>query len=277
MKGCLTLIGLGLLVIFVFYVVASINSGLDNAASARRQEENKQVYKDKEKAFDDEVNKASTFLRSKNYAEARVHYTAALKIETSMDKRLDTTLVNPVRKDLLLTNIMINPNAPIDTIESCAPYYEKELTKVLPETLNNIVNGTFPTNLLFGVTEADERVKPLLLSLAPKEIERRARVAKQQKTAKLAQEKKEAAWNNSKAGRLCKKHPTWSKEDCKNIAENRYWIGMEYDMLVAERGRPNSINPSNYGNGTRYQYCWFNHRPMCFYDNNNDDILDSYN
>jgi hypothetical protein len=53
---------------------------------------------------------------------------------------------------------------------------------------------------------------------------------------------------------------------------------MTYEMLVASLGsKPNSANPSNYGNGTSWQYCWWNTTPSCFYDNNDDGIIDSYN
>ncbi len=89
---------------------------------------------------------------------------------------------------------------------------------------------------------------------------------------------KQAIWDNSKAGRLCKAHPNWSKEDCQNIADRMYWIGMTYEMLVASYGRkPDSANPSNYGQGVSWQWCWYNSTPLCFYDSNDDGIIDSYN
>jgi len=87
----------------------------------------------------------------------------------------------------------------------------------------------------------------------------------------------ERAWKNSTAGQICVSHPSWSREDCVALSERKIWIGMTYDMLVYLRGNPNSINPSNYGNGNRYQYCWHDYNPSCFYDNNDDDIIDAYN
>lgn len=88
----------------------------------------------------------------------------------------------------------------------------------------------------------------------------------------LAQKK----WDNSKAGKIMKKHPDWSKEECENIAKSRVWIGMSLDMLKYERGNPNHANPSNYGNGVRYQWCWENYTPSCFYGGE-DLIITSYN
>jgi hypothetical protein len=87
----------------------------------------------------------------------------------------------------------------------------------------------------------------------------------------------DAKFFRTKAGRICKKHPQWSRQDCTNIAEHRVWIGMTLDMLIADRGKPNSVNPTDYGHGVRYQYCWYDWRPMCVYDENNDGIIDKYN
>ena len=83
-------------------------------------------------------------------------------------------------------------------------------------------------------------------------------------------------WDNSKAGKIQKKHPNWSEEDCSNLAEGRYWIGMSYEMLIYLRGRPNHVNPSNYGDGVNYQWCWDDHSPSCFYGGSNG-IITSYN
>ncbi len=84
-------------------------------------------------------------------------------------------------------------------------------------------------------------------------------------------------WEQSKAGKICKEHSDWTKEDCDRLADNRVWIGMSYDMLIYLRGKPNAANPSNYGHGTRWQWCWYNRTPSCFYDDNDDGIVESYN
>ena len=89
-------------------------------------------------------------------------------------------------------------------------------------------------------------------------------------------ELEEKQFLKTKAGKIYKKHPNWSKEDCKNLADNRIWIGMEYEMVVYMRGKPNSINTSNYGNGSEYQACWDNYASGCFYFGE-DHIIKSYN
>jgi hypothetical protein len=61
------------------------------------------------------------------------------------------------------------------------------------------------------------------------------------------------------------------------LIKGEVWIGMSYDMLVYANGKPEHTNVSNYGSGNRYQYCWTSNRPSCFYDNNNDGVIDSFN
>lgn len=117
-------------------------------------------------------------------------------------------------------------------------------------------------------TNGDD-VKTLTITRTPSDEE----IAAQKKAADEA----EAAWKKTKAGQICIKHPEWSRDDCESLADNKIWVGMTYDMLVYLRGRPNSINPSNYGGKTQYQYCWYERTPSCFYDNDDDNIIDSFN
>ena len=113
--------------------------------------------------------------------------------------------------------------------------------------------------------------------------EEKAALAREAEAQKKAQDEAEAkvnaeqaAFDRTRAGQLCKKHSNWSKEECQNVADNRYWIGMTLDMLKAERGLPNNANPSNYGGETEWQWCWFDHIPSCFYGGS-DLIITSYN
>ncbi|WP_310378220.1 zinc-ribbon domain-containing protein [Flavobacterium sp.] len=86
----------------------------------------------------------------------------------------------------------------------------------------------------------------------------------------------EANFKKTKAGKIQKKHPEWSREDCERIANKKIWIGMNYDMLLYLRGKPNDVNTSDYGNGPEYQCCWDDYDPSCFYMKS-DDIITSYN
>jgi hypothetical protein len=95
-----------------------------------------------------------------------------------------------------------------------------------------------------------------------------------QEEKKIALE--EAKWFKTKAGKIQKKHPNWSREDCKNIVDRKVWIGMSIDMLKYMRGNPNHANPSDYGNGVQWQWCWDDFTPSCFYGEN-DGIVTSYN
>ena len=93
---------------------------------------------------------------------------------------------------------------------------------------------------------------------------------------KKIQQYNEKRWSESKAGRIYKKHPKWSRDECIDIADNRIWIGMHYEMLVCERGQYNHLNTSNYGNGNQYQMCWDDYNTSCFYCSE-DGIVTSYN
>jgi hypothetical protein len=72
------------------------------------------------------------------------------------------------------------------------------------------------------------------------------------------------------------KHPEWSLDLCKDLSDHKSWIGMTYEMLICSRGKPNTINTSNYGSGNNYQCCWDDWNPSCFYMGS-DDIITSYN
>src|ERR1035441_5810580 len=86
----------------------------------------------------------------------------------------------------------------------------------------------------------------------------------------------EAAYSNSRAGRLCAKHPDWTRDDCESLANRRIWIGMTLEMLKTNRRRPDHATPSNYGNGTSWQWCWDDYTPSCFYGED-DEINTAYN
>lgn len=79
-----------------------------------------------------------------------------------------------------------------------------------------------------------------------------------------------------KAWKMHKKHLTWTLEDCKAALNGKIWIGMDYDMIVYIRGLPNSVNTSNYGNGNKYQCCWDEWNPSCFYLGA-DNVITAYN
>jgi hypothetical protein len=130
-------------------------------------------------------------------------------------------------------------------------------------------------NRIFTEAERAERDR----IKAEAEAKQKAELEAQQKVQKEAAAKaaaEQAVYEKSKAGQLCKKNPTWSKEDCQNIADRFIWVGMTYDMLIAERGKPSSANPSNYGHGTSWQWCWSGYTPSCFYGGD-DGIVTSYN
>ena len=73
-----------------------------------------------------------------------------------------------------------------------------------------------------------------------------------------------------------KKGLDWDEFTCWRIINKQVWIGMTIKMLKYERGEPNHVNVSNYGNGEEYQWCWDDKTPSCFYGKS-DGIITSYN
>ncbi len=123
-----------------------------------------------------------------------------------------------------------------------------------------------------------EQEKQAKIEQARQAAEQAAQAKKEQEEAQKAKELAEQkAWEQSRAGKICKAHPEWSKIDCEKLADNKIWIGMTLDMLKYKRGLPDSANPSNYGSGTEWQWCWSDYTPSCFYDKNDDGVIDSYN
>ena len=86
----------------------------------------------------------------------------------------------------------------------------------------------------------------------------------------------EKKWSNSKAAKIQKQFPNWSREECEKIANNEIWIGMKLEMIKYLRGNPNSADVSNYGYGEQWQWCWDDYKPSCFYGGN-DGIITAYN
>ena len=99
-----------------------------------------------------------------------------------------------------------------------------------------------------------------------------------EKAEQLIKEKELAKYHKTPAGRINKKHPKWSKEDCERIVKGRFWIGMEYDMLIMVMGKPDRINKSNYGDGREWQLIYEGYDIDCFYFSDKGGwILEAYN
>ncbi len=60
--------------------------------------------------------------------------------------------------------------------------------------------------------------------------------------AKKEEEKAEATFLRTPAGKIWKKHPGWSREDCATIAAHKVNIGMTSEQVRAAWGRPQRVN-----------------------------------
>jgi hypothetical protein len=52
------------------------------------------------------------------------------------------------------------------------------------------------------------------------------------------------------------KHPEWTDEECMKVIDKKLWIGMSGNVEISTWGIPDRANPSNYGGGTKWQWCW---------------------
>lgn len=135
----------------------------------------------------------------------------------------------------------------------------------------NLLRSSFGS--LYGPKDVSTPSTPVI-SPTPGELAEQAKQAKNEADKRIAELRE---YQKTPAGKLCTKHPTWTREECSDVVAGKYWVGMQAEMLTYKRGNPNHVNPSNYGNGERYQYCWTGWSPSCFYDNNGDGVIDSYN
>jgi len=153
---------------------------------------------------------------------------------------------------------------------------EQNIISIKAENNEQTDKISLTINRIFTEKEIIERQKLKAEQEAKKQAELEAqKIAEAERVAKEKAEQE--AWDASKAGQICKNHPEWSKIDCEKLANNKIWVGMSIDMLKERRGLPNSANPSDYGFGIQWQWCWYDYTPSCFYDDNNDGLIDSYN
>lgn len=200
--------------------------------------------------------------------------------KNNMEVQADTIEIKGTAKPksavVKINNQTINKNGEFDF------NYKLPLKKGENTILIESSNKGFRTSKTFIITriitEAEKiEIEKLEVAAEAKrqiELEAKKKAQEELRAEELAAQK---VWDNSKAGKLCLKNPTWTEEECKNVADKRYWVGMTYDMLVASfGGKPSSANPSNYGSGVHWQWCWYNYTPSCFYGGD-DGIITSYN
>lgn len=152
--------------------------------------------------------------------------------------------------------------------------------KILIERKSEDVEGLLDINLSKGNAIRNVQKKyTVKFNKATREYLAKLKIQelKKQKDEERAEFNRKVKEFGKRAGKIKTTHPKWSWEDCSNVADNKIWIGMDVEMLIYIRGRDFSRNVSNYGNGDSYQYCWMDYTPSCFYDNDGDGKIESYN
>lgn len=152
-----------------------------------------------------------------------------------------------------------------------------------------VILVTIGAIILIGILVGEKPELQLAQPVSQKEIDSIARatiirdsisaisIAKQTEIAMKAQAAEDKKFYATKAGKIHKKHPEWSRDECKKLANREIWIGMHLDMLKYMHGLPDAANESNYGNGSQWQWCWYDLSPSCYYDRDNDGLIDAYN
>ena len=200
-------------------------------------------------------------------------------VEVQMDSIEIKGTVKPTSTIVKINNQVINKSGDFDFFYKFPLTEEKNTILIEANNKGKVVSKTFVISRIFTEEEKVERERLRVEAEAKRQAEIKSAAdakVKADAEAKARADAEEKAWNDSKAGRLCKEHEGWAKEDCQRIADKKYWIGMDLDMLKALRGAPSSANPSNYGGETQWQWCWWNYTPSCFYGGS-DGIITSYN
>jgi uncharacterized membrane protein YvbJ len=184
--------------------------------------------------------------------------------------------VNPVQSSLLINDTPVAlDNQGSFTYQAQLPDEGNNTITITAANGGKQVSDNLTVSRIFTDAEKAAKAKAAADAEAAQQAEAAANAkAAQDAAAKAAAD--QAAYEKTPAGRLCTKHPDWMQDECQNVADNKIWIGMLYDMVTTERGLPNHINTSNYGNGNEYQACWYDITPSCFYFKS-DDIITSYN
>lgn len=152
--------------------------------------------------------------------------------------------------------------------------------KILIERRNEEAEGLLDINLIKGNSLRNFQKKYIVkFSRATKEYLAKLKIQelKKQKEEERAEFNRKIKVFGRKAGKIKTRHPEWSWDDCRNVADRKIWIGMDIEMVIYMNGRDFSRNVSNYGKGNSYQYCWWDSTPSCFYDEEGDGKIDSYN
>ncbi len=185
--------------------------------------------------------------------------------------------VNPASSKISVNNTPAQVNNEGNFSYEATLNDENNTLTIIASNSDKATTQTLSIKRIFTAEEQVERDRLKAEADAKTKADQEA-AAKAQAEADAKAAADQAAYDRSPAGKLCKAHPSWSKDDCQRVADKKYWIGMTYDMLVASLGsKPDHANPSSYGRTTEWQWCWSDYTPSCFYDNNNDSIIDSYN
>jgi hypothetical protein len=173
----------------------------------------------------------------------------------------------------------VNPSSSVVAVNNIPAQVDKEGNFNAEAALNDETNTITVTATNGGKTKTSTVIVKRIFT--PEEIAERDRIkaeaeakkkadaeaaAKAQADAEAKAKADQAAYDNSKAGKLCKAHPTWSKDDCDTIAAGKVRIGMSKEQAIASWGKPQDINSTSTAFGTHEQWV-YNLSSYLYFDN----------
>jgi len=147
-------------------------------------------------------------------------------------------------KSILTINSQIVPTVKGKFTYTAALFTEKNVFNIQVKNGGKITQKTFTINRVYSEQEKAE-------------VAEQALKVKQAQEAEAAKEKaKQEAYDRSPAGRICNKHPSWSKDDCETLAEGEVKIGMTREQARIGWGSPDHINRTTNTYGTSEQWVY---------------------
>lgn len=132
---------------------------------------------------------------------------------------------------------------------------EQNVANIKATNGKNIATTSISIKRIFTAEEKAELDRQKAEAEAKKQSALEARKKAQVEAAAKAKAE-QAAYENSKAGKLCKAHPTWIKEDCEMIAKGKVHIGMTKEQAIAAWGNPGDINKTTSSFGVHEQWVY---------------------
>lgn len=163
--------------------------------------------------------------------------------------------VSPVKSTVVINNESVEVDKNGLFSYEVELFEEQNIANIKATNGTKTVTASISIKRIFTVAEKAELDKQKAEAEAKRQAELEA-PEKARAQAEARAKAEQAAYENSKAGKLCTTHPTWSKDDCEIIANGKVRIGMTQEQVVVAWGRPEDINKTVYSFGVHEQWVY---------------------